>query len=113
MAGYGTGEITLAKAVLSSLRSGMLCLAYWQFFGFGLWNLARQTEADLLWRIKKNARLAREKRFLSQIYPSDKDRRRKTNGVEVRVIDYCLDGVADAEPIYRSTILRGSQCIGA
>jgi hypothetical protein len=112
MAGYGTGEITLAKAVLSSLRPGMLCLADRQFFGFALWNLARQTEADLLWRIKKNARLHREKQlpdgsYLSQIYSSDKDRRRKTNGVEVRVIDYCLDGVADAEPIYRlvTTIL--------
>src|SRR5438132_8383160 len=53
MAGYGTGEITLAKAVLSSLRPGMLCLADRQFFGFGLWSLARQTGADLLWRIKK------------------------------------------------------------
>ena len=90
----------------------MLCLGDRQFFSFGLWSLARQTEADLLWRIKKNARLAREKRlpdgsYLSRIYPSDKDRRRKTNGVEVRVIDYCLDGVADAEPIYRllTTIL--------
>src|SRR5260221_10140913 len=35
------------------------------------------------------------------------DRRRKANGVQVRVIDYCLDGVADAEPVYRlvTTIL--------
>ena len=45
--------------------------------------------------------------YLSHIYPSEKDRRHKTNGVEVRVIDYCLDGVADAEPTYRlvTTIL--------
>jgi hypothetical protein len=45
--------------------------------------------------------------YLSHIYPSDRDRRHKTNGVKVRVIDYCLDGVADAEPIYRllTTIL--------
>ena len=73
---------------------------------------ARQTGADLLWRIKKNMRLACEKRlpdgsYLSRIYPSEQDWRRKTNGVQVRVIDYCLDGVADAEPIYRlvTTIL--------
>src|SRR6202007_610238 len=39
--------------------------------------------------------------YLSHLYPSEKDWRRKTNGVRVRVIDYCLDGVADAEPIYR------------
>jgi hypothetical protein len=105
-------HVTLAKAVLASLRPGMLCLADRQFFGFALWNLARQTEADLLWRIKKNARLACDKRlpdgsYVSRIYPSDRNRRRQTNGVAVRVIDYCLDGVADAEPIYRlvTTIL--------
>jgi len=92
--------------------SGMLCLADRQFFGFALWNQARRTKADLLWRIKKNARLSREKplpdgSYLSRIYSSDKDRRRQTNGVAVRVIDYCLDGIADAEPIYRlvTTIL--------
>jgi hypothetical protein len=112
MASYGTGEITLAKAVLPSLRPGMLCLADRQFFGFGLWNLARESGADLLWRIKKNMRLACDKRlsdgsYLSHIYPSERDWRRKTNGVPVRVIEYCLDGIADAEPIYRlvTTIL--------
>ena len=112
MAGYETGEITLAKAVLTSLRPGMLCLADRQFFGSGLWSLARDTGADLLWRIKKNMRLACEKRlpdgsYLSQFYPSERDWRHKTNGIRVRVIDYCLDGVPDAEPIYRlvTTIL--------
>jgi Insertion element 4 transposase N-terminal/Transposase DDE domain len=106
MAGYGTGEITLAKAVLASLQPGMLCLADRQFFGFELWDLAQATGADLLWRIKKNMRLAREQQladgsYLSHVYPCERDWRRKTNGVKLRVIDYRLDGVADAEPIYR------------
>lgn len=106
MAGYGTGETTLAKQVLPSLRKGMLCLADRQFFGFALWREAAATGADLLWRIKANLRLARETplpdgSYLSHIYPSERDRRHKTNGVQVRVIDYRLDGVADAEPIYR------------
>jgi hypothetical protein len=120
MAGYGTGEITLAKAVLGSLRPGMLCLADRQFFGFGLWNLARESGADLLWRIKKNLRLACEQRlpdgsYLSHIYPSERDWRHKSNGVQVRVIDYCLDGVADAEPIYRlvTTILDHAKASAA
>jgi IS4 transposase len=39
--------------------------------------------------------------FLSRIYPSERDRRKKTNGVVVRVIEYTLEGVADAEPLYR------------
>lgn len=112
MADYGTGEITLAKAVVASLQPGMLCLADRQFFGFELWNLAQASGADLLWRIKKNMRLAREEplidgSYLSHIYPSERDWRHKTNGVKVRVIDYCLDGVVGAEPIYRlvTTIL--------
>lgn len=113
MADYATGEITLAKAVLPRLAPGMLCLADRQFFGFELWNLARNTGADLAWRIKKNMRLAKERSlpdgsYLSRIYPSERDWRHKTNGVTVRVIDYQLEGVADAEPIYRlvTTILE-------
>jgi hypothetical protein len=113
MGTYGTSEITLAKGVLPSLRKDMLCLADRQFFGFELWSQARATGADLLWRIKKNLRLACEKRlpdgsYLSRIYPSERDWRHKTNGVVVRVIDYLLEGVAGAEPIYRlvTTILE-------
>jgi hypothetical protein len=112
MAGYATGEISLAKSVLRGLQKGMLCLADRQFFGYALWAQARTSGADLLWRIKKNMRLPRERplpdgSYLSRIYPSERDWRRKTNGVTVRVIDYRLEGVADAEPIYRlvSTIL--------
>jgi Insertion element 4 transposase N-terminal/Transposase DDE domain len=106
LAPYETGENTLAKDVLPSLQPGMLCLADRQFFCFVMWSLARQTGADLLWRIKTNARLPRERElpdgsYLSHIYPSEKDRRHKTNGVQVRVIEYCLQGVAGAEPIYR------------
>jgi len=106
MAGCATGEITLAKAVLPSLQRGMLCLADRQFFGFALWHEARAGGADLLWRIKKNLRLACDERladgsYLSQVYPSERDWRHKANGVRLRVIDYCLEGVADAEPIYR------------
>lgn len=112
MAGYATGEITLAKSALGGLEKGMLCLADRQFFGFALWTQAQASGADLLWRIKKNLRLASDQRlpdgsYLSRIYPSQRDRRHKTNGVTVRVIDYRLEGVDDAEPIYRlvTTIL--------
>jgi len=112
MAAYAISEIALAKEVLSALAAGMLCLADRNFFGYEMWNLTRATGADLLWRIKRNAYLPCEETlpdgsYLSHIYPSDKDRRHNTNGVKVRVIDYRLVGVADAEPIYRlvTTIL--------
>jgi hypothetical protein len=106
MADYNTGEITLAKAVLACLEKGMLCLADRQFFGFELWNQARATGADLLWRVKKNLRLVCQKRlpdgsYPSRICPSERDWRHKTNGAVVRVVEYRLEGVAGAEPIYR------------
>jgi hypothetical protein len=116
MDSYRTGEITLAKAVLPRMRSGMLCLADRNFFGFELWQLARGTGADLLWRMKKNMRMACEKRlpdgsYLSHVYPSERDWRHKTNGQLLRVIDYRLEGIEDSEPIYRlaTTILDAAK----
>lgn len=113
---YATGEITLAKAALGALRQGMLCLADRNFFGFALWGQACSTGAQLLWRIKINARLPREQlladgSYVSRIYASDSDRRHQRNGVTVRVIEYRLQGVADAEPIYRllTTLLDPAQ----
>jgi hypothetical protein len=103
---YGTSEMALAKGVLTWLSEGMLCLADRYFFSFDFWCQAKATGADLLWRVRKNLRLACERRlsdgsYLSRIYPSGEDHRRKTNGVVVRVIEYQLEGVAGAEPIYR------------
>ena len=112
MGGIKTGEITLAKGVLASVHKGMMCLADRNFFGFELWNQAAGTGADLLWRVKKNLRLPCEKRlpdgsYLSTIYASPKDQRHGKNGVTVRVIEYKLEGIPGAEPIYRllSTIV--------
>jgi hypothetical protein len=106
MSPYRTGENTLAKEVLGSLESTMLCLADRGFFGYEMWRQALATKAQLLWRIKKNAALPCDKRlsdgsYLSRIYASDKDRRHHSHAIEVRVIEYRLDGVLDAEPIYR------------
>jgi hypothetical protein len=106
MGPYSSGEITLAKGVLSALCKGMLCLADRQFFGYELWQQARATGADLLWRIKINARLPREQpladgSYLSRIYRTEGDRRHQRNALSVRVIEYRLQGVSDAEPIYR------------
>jgi hypothetical protein len=116
MAGCTTGEIALAREVLAGLQAGMLCLADREFFGFALWQQARATGAALLWRIKKNIRLPCAKRLpdgssLSHLYACERERRHKTGGVPVRVIEYRLDGVAGAEPLYRlvTTILDPDQ----
>jgi hypothetical protein len=107
-----TGEITLARDVVPALQPGMLCLADRMFFGWDLWHQARQTGAALLWRVRTHLRLPVLDRFpdgsyRSVIYGSQWDRRHATNSTAVRVIDYTLQGVSDAEPIYRlvTTIL--------
>jgi hypothetical protein len=106
MGRVGTGEITLTKEVLPFLGQGMLSLADRNFFGFELWNQARATGAALLWRVKKNLRLPCETRlpdgsYLSRVYVSPKDQRHGRDGVMVRVIEYTLQGVPGAEPLYR------------
>ena len=106
MGSYATRENTLAKDVLGALDSGMLCLADRGFFGFEMWQQALATQAQLLWRCRKNMRFACEQRladgsYLSRTYPSERDRRQQSNSIPVRVIEYRLQGVADAEPIYR------------
>jgi Insertion element 4 transposase N-terminal/Transposase DDE domain len=120
LGGLADGETTLAHAVLAALRPGMLCLADRQFFGHALWQAAAATGADLLWRVKRNLRLPREARlidgsYLTTIHPSEKDRRHKANGVQVRVVEYRLEGIAGAEPLYRlvTTILDPAQAPAA
>jgi hypothetical protein len=98
----------------------MLCLADRQFFGSALWQAASATDANLLWRGKHNLRLSRDAVLadgssLKTIYPSDNDRRHRTNGVRVRVIAYRLAGIPGAEPLYRllTTILDAAQAPAA
>jgi Insertion element 4 transposase N-terminal/Transposase DDE domain len=117
---YAEGETTLAQAVLGALRPGMLCLADRSFFGYALWQRAVRTGADLLWRVKGNLRLPRETvlpdgSYLSTIYPSEADRRRRTSGLQVRVVEYRLEGIPEAEPLYRvlTTILDPQQAPAA
>lgn len=116
MSQYATDELTLAQDVVPRLRKGMLCLADRFFPSYKLWQAAAQTGADLLWRTRRNARLDVDRRlpdgsYLSRIYASTSDHRNRRKGIVVRVIDYRLKDVKDAEPIYRliTTILDPAQ----
>jgi len=113
---YATDELTLAAKVIPLLCQGMLCMADRFFPSYKLWQAAAKTGADLLWRVRQNARLDVDKRlpdgsYLSRIYGSTKHRRKKRNGIVVRVIEYGLKDVPDAEPLYRlvTTILDYAQ----
>ena len=117
---YDAGETTLAQAALAALQPGMLCLADRPFFGHALWQAAAASRADLLWRVQHNLRLPRETMladgsYLTTVYPSDKDRRHRSGGIRVRVIEYRPAGVAGAEPLYRllSSILDPAQAPAA
>ncbi|MEK9134086.1 MAG: IS4 family transposase [Pseudomonadota bacterium] len=116
MAGCRTDETALAKQVIPRLQKGMLCLADRYYLGYELWRKARNTGADLLWRVRKNVRLDIEKRlpdgsYLSRIYRSTADRVRQRKGIVVRVMEYRLEGIPGAEPLYRlvTTILDHRQ----
>jgi hypothetical protein len=50
IAGFSTGEVSLARRIVADLRPGMLCLA--AFVGYSLWRDAAATGADLLWRAR-------------------------------------------------------------
>lgn len=109
---YKSAELALAEEVVPALQKGMLCMADRLFLSYELWQKAAQTGADLLWRVKKNVRLDVDQRlpdgsYLSRIYATTADRRKQHNAIVVRVIEYRLDNVPNAEPLYRlvTTIL--------
>jgi len=109
---YSTDELTLAEEVVPALQKGMLCLADRFFPSYKLWQKAAATGADLLWRTRQNARLEIDQHlpdgsYLSRITRLLPNRRNERKAIVVRVIDYRLDKVPEAEPIYRliTTIL--------
>ena len=88
------GERALAGGLLAALSAGMLCLADRGFYSFSLWNRARASGAELLWRMKANARLPVERRlsdgsYLTTIYDAE-DAAHK-DGVTARVVEYWID----------------------
>ncbi|HYE39036.1 MAG TPA: IS4 family transposase, partial [Ramlibacter sp.] len=103
---YRTAETALVRHVLPQLRPGMLCLADRGFSGRALWRQAAGTGADLLWwvrgdRILPCLKALPDGSYLSALYASARHRRQDRGGIRVRVIDYRLAGVAEAEPMYR------------
>jgi transposase IS4-like protein/DDE family transposase len=108
---YDGSEVGLAPQLLAQLRPEMLCLADRAFVGFELWREAAATGADLLWRLRANQVLPCRKRppdgsylvggMPPTLYASPKHRRHDDGGVLVRVIDHRLEGVPEAEPLYR------------
>ena len=113
MGACSSGETTLTRGLLGSLQPGMLVLADRNFYSLGLWNEARKTGADLLWRTRAGHVLRPHEHlpdgsWLARLRRFSNYHMRGTD-VVVRVIDYAVDdpGRPAAQPRYRliSTIL--------
>lgn len=111
MGAQSSGETTLAQEMTGELGAGQLCLADRNFFSYKLWNAARAGGADLLWRVTSKLKLTVEQPLQDGSYLSSIYRRRRTNRVRVRVIQYRLEGVEGSEPRYRliTTVLDPDQ----
>ncbi|MFJ6054510.1 transposase [Streptomyces sp. NPDC092307] len=103
-----SGEQTLARSVLGSLRQGMLLLADCGFYGVDLWREAAATGADLLWRVREDLVLPvvehlPDGTFLTEIFDRS-DIHHTRRGVPVRAVEYTIAG---HEGLYRllTTIL--------
>ena len=107
LAAYRTPEWEVCKSLLAALKSGMLCMADRGFNGYEHWRQARQTGADLLWRCASNRVLPRnvelpDGSYLSVIAPTGVSRAQaREQAIVVRVIEYTLPGMPDAQARYR------------
>jgi hypothetical protein len=98
-------EMVLARRLFPALTAGMLLMADRGFLGFDLWRAAASTGADLLWRVKNNAVLPVVTRlpdgsYLSEIVAA-RDKNRRADPVQVRVIEYTLGPRGKDGTVYR------------
>ena len=114
---YRTGEWELTVPLLPRLGPGMLCMADRGFVAFEHWQQAKATGAELLWRCGSTLQLPVHQllddgSFLSVIRPTRVSRAKAAEqAITVRVIDYALPGLDDAQPRYRllTTLLDPQQ----
>lgn len=114
---YRASEWEICQPLLTSLKPDMLCLADRGFNGHAHWQQAQATGAQLLWRCADHRLLPRHQElsdgsYLSTIVPSGVSRAQaQERAIVVRVIEYALPGVADAQRRYRllTTLLDPQQ----
>lgn len=111
---YSSSEQALADRLWGSLERGMLCLADRNFYSFERFQIARQTGAQLLWRVNSTVALPRERTledgsYLTTIYGLE-NRKARREGEAARVIEYRIEDpvLAAEDQRYRliTTILK-------
>jgi len=104
---YRDSEWSVCEPLLERLSSGMLCLADRGFNGYEHWAAASATGAQLLWRCAANRVLPPHKElpdgsYLSTLAPTGVGQAQaRERALTVRVIEYALPGLPDAQPRYR------------
>lgn len=104
---YATPEWEVCTALLPRLDASMLCLADRGFSGYEHWRQARATGAQLLWRCADNRVLPvltqlDDGSYLSEIRPTGVTKAEAAmQAITVRVIEYSLPKLPDAQPRYR------------
>lgn len=102
---FKEGELTLAQSVMDHADKSMIVTADRGFCSYEFWQRGLRAGAKLLFRVKKTLSLPRietlpDGSYLSEIH-SNKNLRQKVEKTVVRVIEYALDGIPDAESSYR------------
>ena len=100
VASYNTSEHDMYPGLLADLGQGMLLTSDRGFFSYQAWQDSVDTGVELLWRMKSNSVLPimeelQDGSYRSAVYPSTKDRAKKTAGIPVRVIEYEVTTRAD------------------
>jgi Insertion element 4 transposase N-terminal/Transposase DDE domain len=104
---YRSPEWEICQTLMPALSPGMLCLADRGFNGLAHWQAARGTGAQLLWRASDNRLLPVQQMlpdgsYLSSVYLGGQGRASADDpGVVLRVIEYALPGLAQADTRYR------------
>jgi hypothetical protein len=96
------GEISMVSVLLRWLEEGMLLLWDRNFLSYKHLQQVKDRHAQLLARIKSNfifeaTKVLPDGSYLSKMYPSRAHRARDEGGIEVRIIEYTLEGTGHAE----------------
>lgn len=104
-----SSEKKLAREAVPFLKAGMLCLADRLYLGYDFLKLVLGTGADILWRASNTFKLKPEQiladgSYLTTIYKSEADKRKKENGIKVRVIPYRVKGFREKYRVVTSIL---------
>ena len=114
---YRASEWSVCEPLVQHLAPDMLCMADRGFSGYQHWARASATGAQLLWRCPANRVLPQgaelpDGSYLSRIVPTGVTRAQaEAQAITVRVIEYALPGLPDAQPRYRllTTLLDATE----